>query len=74
MGSNLVWCGICAKYLAFGTYPTSTVGALMTYIDGHVSCLFKNAIIILIIYIYIYIYPSIVFFFFFNHKLETFIT
>ena len=23
-----VWCGICAKYLAFGTYPTSTVGAL----------------------------------------------
>ena len=23
-----VWCGICAKYLAFGTYPTSTMGAL----------------------------------------------
>ena len=23
-----VWCGICVKYLAFGTYPTSTVGAL----------------------------------------------
>ena len=22
MGSNLVWCGICAKYLAFGTYTT----------------------------------------------------
>ena len=28
MWSNLIWCGICAKYLAFGTYPTSTVGAL----------------------------------------------
>ena len=28
MGLNWVWCGICAKYLAFGTYPTSTVGAL----------------------------------------------
>ena len=26
--SNGVWCGICTKYLAFGTYPTSTVGAL----------------------------------------------
>ena len=24
-----VWCGICAKYLAFSTYPTSTVGALI---------------------------------------------
>ena len=23
-----VWCGICAKYLAFGIYPTATVGAL----------------------------------------------
>ena len=29
MGLNWVWCGICAKYLAFGTYPTSAVGALM---------------------------------------------
>ena len=28
MGLNGVWCGICAKYLAFGTYPTSIVGAL----------------------------------------------
>ena len=24
-----VWCGICAKYLAFVTYSTSTVGALI---------------------------------------------
>ena len=31
MGLNWVWCGICAKYLAFGTYPTSAVGAL----SGH---------------------------------------
>ena len=29
MGLNWVWCGICAKYLTFDTYPTSTVGALM---------------------------------------------
>ena len=30
MGADFcVWCGICAKYLAFGTYPTSTMGALM---------------------------------------------
>ena len=29
MGSNGVWCGICAKYLAFGTYPTSAMGALV---------------------------------------------
>ena len=29
MGSNWVWCGICAKYVAFGAYPTSAVGALM---------------------------------------------
>ena len=29
MGADFcVWCGICAKYLAFGTYPTSTMGAL----------------------------------------------
>ena len=29
MGADFcVWCGICTKYLAFGTYPTSTVGAL----------------------------------------------
>ena len=29
MGADFcVWCGICAKYLAFDTYPTSTVGAL----------------------------------------------
>ena len=28
MGSNGVWCGICAKYLAFGTYPTSAVSTL----------------------------------------------
>ena len=28
MGLNWVWCGIYAKYLAFGTYPTSAVGAL----------------------------------------------
>ena len=28
MGSNSIWCGIYAKYLAFGTYPTSDVGAL----------------------------------------------
>ena len=32
MGSCFcVWCGICTKYLAFGTYPTSIVGALMSY-------------------------------------------
>ena len=37
MGLNWVWCGICAKYLAFGTYPTSTVGALRT--PGDVSLL-----------------------------------
>ena len=24
MGEKRVWCGRCAKYLAFGTYPTST--------------------------------------------------
>ena len=29
MGLNWLWCGICAKYLTFGTYPTSTVGALI---------------------------------------------
>ena len=28
MGLKWVWCGICAKYLTFGTYPTSTMGAL----------------------------------------------
>ena len=28
MSGKRVWCGICAKYLAFGTYPTSIVGAL----------------------------------------------
>ena len=28
MGLNWVWCEICAKYLAFDTYPTSIVGAL----------------------------------------------
>ena len=31
MGEKGVWCGICAKYLAFSTYPTSTVGALRKY-------------------------------------------
>ena len=31
MGLNWVWCGICAKYLAFGTYPTSAVGALIVF-------------------------------------------
>ena len=30
MGLKWVWCGICARYLTFGTYPTSTVGALRT--------------------------------------------
>ena len=29
MSSNGVWFGICAKYLALGTYPTSAVSALM---------------------------------------------
>ena len=29
MSLNGVWCGICAKYLAFGTYPRSAVGALI---------------------------------------------
>ena len=29
MGEKRVWCGICAKYLAFGTYPTSIMGALI---------------------------------------------
>ena len=29
MGADFcAWCGICAKFLAFSTYPTSTVGAL----------------------------------------------
>ena len=33
MGADFcVWCGICAKYLAFGTYPTSTVGALRPFV------------------------------------------
>ena len=33
-----VWYGICAKYLAFGTYPTSTVGALnVMYISRGVN-------------------------------------
>ena len=27
-GFFCVWCGKCAKYLAFGTFATSTVGAL----------------------------------------------
>ena len=27
-GIFCVWCGKCAKYLAFGTFATSTVGAL----------------------------------------------
>ena len=32
MGADFcVWCGIYVKYLAFGTYPTSTVGALNTF-------------------------------------------
>ena len=30
MKSNLVWCGIYVKYLAFGTYLTSAMGALRT--------------------------------------------
>ena len=31
MGADFcAWCGICAKFLAFSTYPTSTVGALIT--------------------------------------------
>ena len=30
MGLNWVWCEICVKYLTFGTYPTSTVGALIS--------------------------------------------
>ena len=29
MGLKWVCCGICAKYLTFGTYPTSTVSALI---------------------------------------------
>ena len=33
MGLNWVWCGICAKYLAFGTYPTSAVGVLRAHIN-----------------------------------------
>ena len=28
MDLNWLWWGICAKYLIFGTYPTSTVDAL----------------------------------------------
>ena len=33
MGADFcVWCGICVKYLVFGTYPTSTVGALIIII------------------------------------------
>ena len=31
MGSNWVWCGICVKYLAFGTNPTFTVVTLSEY-------------------------------------------
>ena len=30
MKPNLVWCGIYVKYLAFGTYLTSAMGALRT--------------------------------------------
>ena len=51
MGSKCVWCGICAKYLAFGTYPTSTVGVLIYIIY---SSLGKQTNIYIYIYIYIY--------------------
>ena len=35
MGADFyVWCGICAKYLAFGTYLTSTMGALRELLGG----------------------------------------
>ena len=47
MGSNLVWCGICAKYLAFNTYLTSAMGAL-TIINLQGCC---NYIITIYIYI-----------------------
>ena len=46
MGEKGVWCGICVKYLAFGTYLTSTVGALLLFIQFvtalflfHLNCL-----------------------------------
>ena len=32
-GIFCVWCGKCAKYLAFGTFATSTVGALKMILD-----------------------------------------
>ena len=47
MGSNLVWYGICAKYLAFNTYLTSVVDAL-TIINLQGCC---NYIITIYIYI-----------------------
>ena len=34
MGEKGGWCGICAKYLAFGTYLTSTMGALRELLGG----------------------------------------
>ena len=48
MSSNGVWCGIYAKYLAFGTYPTSAVGALSYYLSQFIVAL--NLIIIIIIF------------------------
>ena len=32
-GIFCVWCGKCAKYLAFGTFATSTVDALKMILD-----------------------------------------
>ena len=37
MGLKWVWCGICAKYLTFDTYPTSTVDALRTTIIASIQ-------------------------------------
>ena len=46
MGLNWLWCGICAKYLTFGTYPTSTVGALSLHHVGVVQNFFKIVVLV----------------------------
>ena len=39
-GIFCVWCGKCAKYLAFDTFATSTVGALTQGNFKNVVCIF----------------------------------
>ena len=41
MGEKRVWCRICAKYLAFGTYPISTVGTLHNMLLSQLIFTFK---------------------------------